>query len=561
MPNLRGFQLEHRISEPPPPRERDGGRADFIRRVPPIDYTRLTDAHILANQFIRLNTIYKIVDKEGRLINFSMNEEQYDFYKNKHNRNITCKARQLGSTTLTQLFILDECLFNDNKSAGVIAHNKEDAEKFFDKKIKLAYDNIPYDFKQKYVPEAEQDAANQLKFSNGSYISVGTSMRSDSLQFLHLSEYGKLCAKYPEKAAEVQSGALNALSVNSWIHIESTGEGAHGHFYDMCQTSRRLAEGDTQLSPLDYKFFFYPWWTARGYRLSDHQEPGDEERKYFTELNKFSGIDLTREQRNWYIAKKREQGDKMWREYPSTPDEAFRGIIDGAPLSRVMSQLRRRGHITRVPWMRGHPVHTFWDLGHNDFMAIWFMQSVGYERRFIDYHQDNFLPLSHYAQVLNEKPYVYGTHHLPHDAEVTELTRSDSKTRKEVLETLLPGDFYVVPRTPSEEEAVNAARENMDNCYWDEENCAEGIKCLEQVRYRFDEAKQAYAPQLLKNQWKHGADSFFQFARGWRHSATSPADRDAAANPMLRRNYQRGQRIVRTDQPAAQPGRRNAGTF
>ncbi len=521
MTRLRGFQLEERLRKSSlhaaAPYVPDGGRAAFLRPVPAIDYSKVTEEILLTNQFVRMNTIYKIVDKDGILLDFKMNEEQYDWYSNKHNKNIVLKARQRGFTTVIQLFLLDTALFNPNKSCGVIAHNKEDAEKFFDKKIKLAYDHIPADFKKKWVPDADRSNENELKFSNGSYISVGTSMRSDTLQYLHISEFGKLCAKFPDKADEVVSGALNTVSASNWVTIESTGEGSHGHFYDFSQLAREKAERGDILSPMDYRFFFYPWWTAREYRLNIHQEPTDDDRRYFSELEKQSRIMLTRFQKNWYVAKRREQKHRMWREYPSTPDESFRGIIDGAPLARIMAQLRARGHIRNVPWARGHKVHTFWDLGRNDKMAIWFMQHIGFDLRWIDYLEDNLRPLSDYATLLNEKPYIYGTHYLPHDAEVTDLSRTDAKTRREVLEELLPGDFITVDRIETEEEGVNMTRENMDNCYFDREKCAKGIQCLENVRYRFDDRLQEFQPNLLRTKFKHGYDAFAQYGHGYRH--------------------------------------------
>jgi hypothetical protein len=463
------------------------------------------------------------------------------------------------NTTLVQIYFLDQALFNDNISCGVIAHNKEDAEKFFSKKIKLAYDNIPADFKRKYVPDAEQDAANQLKFDNGSYISVGTSMRSDTLQYLHISEYGKLCAKFPEKAAEVQSGALNAVEKGGVVIIESTAEGAHGHFFDLCTHAKRLADSDSELSPMDYKFFFYPWWLSSEYRLTTHYEPTDDEHRYFKELAEQSGIILDQHQRNWYVAKSREQSDKMWREYPSTPDEAFRGIIAGAPLSRTMAMLRREGRITRVPHARGHLVHTFWDLGRNDKMAIWFMQHVGFEKRFIDYHEDKFWDLSHYAKILNEKPYTYGTHHLPHDAEVIELTRSDAMTREEVLRAeLLSGETLIVPRVASEEEGVNMTRQTMSDCWFDEQKCAAGILCLEQVRYKFDERLQEFVPHLMRTRFKHGYDAFAQYGHGYRHKTTSHRDK-SSVNEWGRSDRMRKQGAPALGSAARTGNRQNGG--
>jgi hypothetical protein len=486
-----------------------------LRRPPRIEYAKLTPLDILRNQYIRLNTIYKIVDVDGNLIPFRMNAEQYHFYKNMHNLNIILKARQLGMTTLIQIYLLDVALFTPNTSCGVIAHNKEDAEKFFDRKIKLAYDNIPADFKAAYVPTADQDRAGQLKFSNGSYITVATSLRSSTAQYLHISEFGKMCAKYPEKAEEVVSGALNAVHAGNWITIESTGEGAHGHFYEMTMNAKRMADRDEQLTEMDYKFFFFPWWESPQYQLAGHIEPDDEDREYFKELARDEGITLTRSQQNWYIKKRLEQRERMWREFPSTDMEAFRGVIEGAPFSRIMSTLRRDRRICKVRWARNYPVNTLWDFGRNDKMAIWFFQHIGFELRFIDYYENNFHGLDHYSKyMLDELPYTYGTHYLPHDAEVVELTRVDAKTREEVLNDLGIEPTIVVPRIALEMEQIDMARNIMGNVWFDEDRCAMGITCLENVRFRFDDRLQDFQPNLMRTVHKHGADAFMQI-RGY----------------------------------------------
>lgn len=499
--------------------------AERLKRPPRIDYAKLTPLDILRNQYIRLNTIYKIVDVDGNLIPFRMNAEQYYLFKNMHNLNIVLKARQLGMTTFIQLYLLDVALFTPNTSCGVIAHNKEDAEKFFDRKIKLAYENIPEDFKRAYVPSAEQDRAGQLKFSNGSYITVATSLRSSTAQYLHVSEFGKMCAKYPEKAEEVVSGALNAVHTGNWITIESTGEGAHGHFYEMTMNAKRLADRGEELTEMDYKFFFFPWWESGQYQLAGYVEPDDEDREYFQELARDEGITLTQRQKNWYIKKRKEQRERMWREFPSTDMEAFRGVIEGAPFSRIMSNLRRDRRITKVRWARNYPVYTLWDFGRNDKMAIWFFQHIGFELRFIDYYENNFHGLDHYSKyLLDDRPYTYGMHYLPHDAEVVELTRSDAKTREEVLNDLGIEPTEVVTRTPSEMEQIDMARNVMGNVWFDEDRCAKGIACLENVRFRFDDRLQEFQPQLMRTVHKHGADAFMQI-RGHVSDGQPPSDR------------------------------------
>ena len=115
----------------------------------------------------------------------------------------------MGFTTFIQIFILDCCMFNSNIQAGVIAHNREDAEDFFTRKIRFAYEHMEPDIRN--ANPAIAASARHLVFANGSSIRVGTSLRSGTYQLLHISEYGKLCAKYPDRAEEVRSGAMNTV--------------------------------------------------------------------------------------------------------------------------------------------------------------------------------------------------------------------------------------------------------------------------------------------------------------------------------------------------------------
>ena len=154
----------------------------------------------LANTRWRLNNLYYIRDKQGYMVQFKMNWAQERLYADKWYCNIVLKARQLGMSTFICLLLLDKTLFNSGQSAGIIAHTIDDGQYLF-AKIKFAYDNLPPEIKQERT--ADNNTAQMLKFSNGSSIRVGTSLRSSTFQYLHISEFGKICAKYPEKAREI----------------------------------------------------------------------------------------------------------------------------------------------------------------------------------------------------------------------------------------------------------------------------------------------------------------------------------------------------------------------
>jgi hypothetical protein len=257
------------------------------------------------DKLARLNDgFYSIKDKLGAKIPFRMNSDQSKYLAERHGLDVILKARQRGFTTVIQLDMLDDCLFTPNLSAGVIAHSLTDAKAFFKDKIKFAYDNLPVEFRS-LVP-ADQDSADSLRFANGSSIRVGVSLRSGTLQRLHVSEYGKLCAKYPDRAKEVRTGAFNTVHIGQSIVVESTAEGRGGGFYEMVETARNMERSGAPLTPLDFKFHFYPWWTDEGYVLdADVIEPADM-MEYFEKLEQ-KGVRLSREQRAWYVKKSQQQ--------------------------------------------------------------------------------------------------------------------------------------------------------------------------------------------------------------------------------------------------------------
>src|SRR5689334_8912313 len=90
----------------------------------------------------RLDHLYTVEDENGNVLAFRMNDEQREFLRKAHTRNIILKARQLGFTTFICLLMLDACLFNSNTKCGIIATTREDAEKFFTIKIKAVYDRL-----------------------------------------------------------------------------------------------------------------------------------------------------------------------------------------------------------------------------------------------------------------------------------------------------------------------------------------------------------------------------------------------------------------------------------
>lgn len=457
---------------------------------------------------------YKIKDKNGSVVPFCMNEDQRQFLTDRHGFDIVLKARQKGFTTIIQLDMLDDCLFIPNTAAGIVAHNRDDAEAFFADKIKFAYDELPPEFHD--IVSAEQDTAKSLKFSNGSSIRVGTSLRSGTFQRLHVSEYGKLCAKFPEKAREVKSGAFNTVQAGQHITVESTAEGHAGHFYEMTEIARNKLKANTPLTSLDFKFHFAPWFTSPEYALNEYVGETAEFVKYFTELEQKENITLTRQQRAWYIKKAEQQGEDMRREYPSTADEAFEASVEGAYFSRQMSQMRKEGRVCRIPVLDA-PVYTTWDLGFNDMMAITFWQDVGMERRAIDYYEDSGEGFGHYATILQGKGYNYARHWMPHDAD-HHMLNVVATTRKEEAQKAGINPIEVLPRIDDELTGIDASRAFLPSVYIDSERCDRLIRCLDNYRKEWDDKLGTWKSRPRHDEFSHGYKSFESAAIRPQHS-------------------------------------------
>ena len=280
--------------------------------------------------------LYKIMVKgddnddsdDALVVPFKPNRAQRRLLKRMHSRNIILKARQLGFTTLICIFFLDCALFRKNIRAGIIAHEEDAAKAIFRDKVKFAYEQLPPALRE--VMPLKRDAAEELLFAhNNSSIRVSTSMRSGTMQYLHISEFGKICAKRPDRAEEVVRGSIPAVPTHGgMLFIESTAEGRSGHFYSMTEKAQKLVDAGRRLTPKEYRFHFFPWWQEANYRMDpDNVVISAADDEYFEKIEGEMGCRIDIEQRAWWVSTRDNdfsgEEESMWQEYPSTPGEAF----------------------------------------------------------------------------------------------------------------------------------------------------------------------------------------------------------------------------------------------
>jgi hypothetical protein len=483
------------------------------------DLSRNEAVENLSDKWWRMDNLYMILDKIGKSVRFKMNPIQENFFEALHYLNLILKARQLGFTTFIDIYMLDECIFNSNIEAGIIAHNKDDAQKIFRRKIKYPWDHINENIRAARPTVIE--SKSELGWDNDSIISVGTSMRSGTLQMLHISEFGKICAKYPEKAREVVTGSLQAVQAGQEVFIESTAEGRSGKFYDMCMEAEKLKievdAGRRIYNRMDYKFHFFAWWQEQGNVLDDPVPISTRLSTYFEKIEKQIGRKFTLKQKYWYVQKDKVLGTDMKQEHPSTPKEAFEQSIEGAYFSSQFEKLREGGHICKVPIDNDAIVSTWWDLGMDDINAIWFTQDVGREIHVIDYYQNSGEGLEFYSKILEKKEYRYSEHVAPHDISVRELGPGVSRMKTALKYGL---KFRKIPRVKVKLDSIAAARQMLGSgrVFFDEERCDEGIKMLEGYRKEWNEDLATYRTSPLHNVCSNGADAFQTLAMGHKFS-------------------------------------------
>lgn len=454
---------------------------------------------LLNDQMWRLNHLYYIKDPQGNHVKFKLNWAQKEIFETMHTCEIVLKARQIGMTTFFSILSLDKVLWEDNIQCGVIAHTLDDATNIFNDKLKYAFDHLHPGIRQIFKPIG--DSAKELSFAHGSFVRVGTSLRSSTLQCLHISEFGKICAKHPEKAREIMSGSLNTVHAGQSIWIESTAEGKEGYFYDMCQE----AQSKTNLGLLDFKFRFFPWYKHPEYVLNQSVNVNEMNLEYFDKLS-LQGINLSDPQKWWYAKKYSILKEDMLREYPSTPDEAFASSQEGYWYASQMRDLYDAGHITNLSYDRALPVHTASDLGQRDPMATWFFQiNRSGEIYVIDYFEKDRCSVEQYAQILAQKGYVYGKHFWPHDAHANDragmVTYAQQARAFNILGIVLDQQRSVLA-------GINLARSTLSKCWFDATKCKQGLISLENYGKKWGSNIGGWTSEPNHNQFSHGADAF-----------------------------------------------------
>lgn len=474
---------------------------------------------ILPDKLWRLNNLYRIIDKNGSSIPFRLNKVQKDFVSDTHNRKITLKARQLGMSTSSVIDMLDDAIFTPNLACGVVSYSMEHAQHIFKRIIGHSLDTWLKEYKP--ILQIRSRSAREITFGNGSVLRVDTTLRGGTYPNVLVSEFGKTCARNPQKAEEVITGTLNAVPKNGKVVIESTGEGNEGFFAEMIQQC--AIRGNENLSQLEYKLFFYNWLWEDSYATEEKISYTTEMTDYFNKVSAELNVNIAQSQKNWYALQQKLLGDKVRQEYPSTISEAFLSSSDAYYFAEYIEAAYNDNRcLNTSPYDALLPVYVAMDIGVNDLTVMAFFQLAHGEIRVIDYYEDKNKGVDFYAKfLLQDKKYHYNTIFLPHDS----TSRNNvivENTYERDFKKLFSGTntkFHVLVKQ-DKQLSISHAKNKFQRCVFNINRVKKFLDCIGKYRKTWNEATGRYLEDPLHDINSNYADAFRYMCQAVTHLET-----------------------------------------
>lgn len=200
----------------------------------------------------------------------------------------------------------------------------------------------------------------------------------------------------------------------------------------------------------------------------------------------------------------------------------FSTPVAGAYYADLIKTIEDKGQIRSFNIDINLPVYTFWDLGVDDSTAIWFMQYVNSEMRFVDYYENRGIGLNKYIDYCYEWAHVnrigFGRHFAPHDIRVTEF--GSGKTRWEMAQQYRVNgqpkgiEFGIAPNVGLMD-GINAVRTLLPRMWFEKDKCKHGIDCLRKYHKEYDDMKKCFSRHPAHDWSSHGADAMRYAAVAW----------------------------------------------
>ncbi len=519
------------------------GHYDFFNNPPPAGISdEEFERTYLVSKLWRLNNLYTIINKDGDPVIFQMNYAQHMVYakSREHSRVIILKSRQQGISTFWLVSFFDDAVWCPFLNLGLMAQGTDEASTLLER-TKFLWDTLDDSVKSYIGNNLEKDNTKEFSFSNKSTMFIRVSFRSATLQRLHISEFGKIANQYPKRARETKTGTLQALGKGNTGVIESTAEGKN-MFKQMWDDSV-IALHSGEMTPKDFYPVFLSWVNDPDCVIDVDQTIDKEAQDYFDELEKNLNIKLTRQQKNFWIAQRRELGGDIFQEYPATPEEAFTASKDGTYYSRLFNETCvRKGKVKRGIYDPNLPVDVFFDLGVDDYTVLGFVQWYRGEWRIIHEYWDNGYSLEFYLDYIKDCEYDIRALKFPHDISQRQQgiqdARKRAKSRFDIAKSYkrehgLRWQLHVNDKG-SIAQGIEAVRAMIPNMVIDS-SCTYLIDCLLNYSKKWDDKLEVWTNTPVHDEYSHGADVFREIASSTIENTNHHSS--ALAPPSGRANY------------------------
>lgn len=209
----------------------------------------------------------------------------------------------------------------------------------------------------------------------------------------------------------------------------------------------------------------------------------------------------------WFPDTLRKEKDALKARDPDAYENVWEGkcrsAVEGAIYAKEIAQVYQDRRFRPVPYDPVLPVHTVWDLGWADAMAVGMVQRAASEVRLIDYIETSHTTYADIVADLETRKYRWGHDFLPHDGKA-----KNPQTGKSAIETLqqLGRSVREVPDIGIEE-GIRAARQFFSRVYFDEVRTVRLVHCLKRYRRTINQTTNLPGAPL-HDEYSNGADMF-----------------------------------------------------
>lgn len=215
-------------------------------------------------------------------------------------------------------------------------------------------------------------------------------------------------------------------------------------------------------------------------------------------------------------------------------DGGYEIISEGSYYGALIAKAESEGRIGVFPYDASIPVKTAWDIGLDDYTAIWFMQENRSQVRVIDYYEASGIGAEQIVteampellrdagkkadalKTLKRKQYNFAEHYLPHDAKVREWGGGAKERVQALAEIGVPFGKMRVGVAANPADRIEASRRLLPFVCFDKGPVPNvgvnlGLSRLRKYRRRFNESMGTFVGPL-HDENSHGSDAFGEFA-------------------------------------------------